>query len=173
MMQARHIPIDDPCPAEGRRAGLTLYEVVLAIAIFLMAMAAIGQIIRVGSQASAQAKLETDAVILAETKMGEVIAGVVKMGDVAKEPISEDDPDWFWSLAVTDAEIDGTPIFGLKELTLTVEHLGQDGQPDAVFKLRRKVRGPDLYLQAAQDELDKADAAAEAESSGSTGGTSP
>jgi len=162
-MRIRRAPNRSTSPPGGRSAGLTLYEVVLAMTIFLLAMAAISQIIRTGSRASIQAKLETDAAILAETKMGEVVAGAVSLTDGEGGQISADDPYWNWNLAVANANIDG-----LKDVTVTVNHLGQDGQPDATYSIRRLVRDPQIYIDAA---LEAEQQAAEAESG--SGGTTP
>lgn len=134
------------------RSGLTLYEVALSIAIFLMAMAAIGQLISGGSRSSVDASLRTEAAIQCETKMNEVLAGALNLEPVNEQALSEDDASWKWSLSIADGEIEG-----IKDLTVTVSHYTNNGQINATYSLRRLVRDPQLFEDAALE------AAAEAE----------
>jgi len=129
------------------RTGLTLYEVVLSIGIFLMAMAALSELISVGSRAAVKAELETQAALYAESKMAEIVSGAVPMTATGNQPLFPDDPSWQWRL--TEGE---PPAEGLKDLTVTVMHMGNNGEPDATYSLRRFVRDPQLYIDAALEK---------------------
>lgn len=152
-----------------RRTGLTLYEVVLAFAIFMLAMAAISQVLTVGTRAALNSQLQSQAALLAESKMAEVVAGAQPMTPTANELFSEDDPSWMWDMEVTDAS--RVSAAGLKEVTLTVRHSSNAGE-NAVYTIRRYVRDPMIFVDAANQAADKAaeEAANSSSSSGMTGG---
>ena len=133
---------------------MSLFEVLLAIAIFLMAMTALSQLISGGRRSSLDASLRTQAVLHAETIMNEVIAGAKPMEVATSEQITEGDTNWFWSLSVEDAEVDG-----LKDLTVTVVHVSNGDRENIKYTLRRFVRDPAVFEEAALE----ADAEAEAE----------
>lgn len=150
-----------PC-VRGRRRGLTLYEVVLATVIFLMAMAGISQVISLGTQASVTAKLESEAAMHAERLLGEVVAGVHPLMGVGGQPFLQDDDSWVWSMTVEQ-----TSVEQLQKVTLTVNHLTNDGRINAGFTVQRLVRDPQLFIDAAEEAAQKeADAAAEMEAAG-------
>ncbi len=88
------------------RKGLTLLEVILALAIFVGSLAVISKLVELGVRASHYAQLETRAVMLAESKMGEIVAGIVPL-DSASGDVFAEDPAWQWQLAVSDGPVDG------------------------------------------------------------------
>ena len=153
-----------PCHTQCVRDGLTLYEIVLSLTIFTLAMAAISQLITLGTRASIQAQLQTEAAIRAENKMSEVVAGYYPLSSVSGEA-DPNDASWMWGLEVADA----ADVSGTKELTVTVTHLAQSGEPDVVFTLKRLMLDPQLYFDAALEEEEKTEA--QSETDGSTGGT--
>ena len=57
------------------RTGLTLLEIVLAIAIFFGSMAALSQLAWNGTRASVQARLKSQATIRCDAKLNEVLTG--------------------------------------------------------------------------------------------------
>ena len=59
------------------RRGITLYEVVIALVIFSGSIAAISEGVSTGVRAALQSRLQSQAILLCESKMGEVMAGVV------------------------------------------------------------------------------------------------
>ncbi len=151
------------------RAGLTLYEVVLAFAIFLMSMAAISRILSLGSRAAIQSQLRSEAALLAEGKMAEVVAGAQPMTPTAGELFSADDPSWQWDLEITD--VSRVSASGLKEVVVIVRHVTSDDTENATFTIKRYVRDPMIFIEAANETADAAAQSAESESnSSSTGG---
>lgn len=122
--------------------GISLLEVVIALAIFLAATTVIGQLISTGSQAAIGAQLKAEAARRCETVMSEAIAGVVPLestGDMA----FEDDPYWTWSLTVSDA-----PVTDLVQIEARVTRQTRAGQPPATMSLIRWVRDPALWTQS-------------------------
>jgi general secretion pathway protein I len=142
------------------RTGLTLYEVVLSLTLFLGAMLAISQIISTGSRAAVQSRLQTQAILRCESKLSEILAGVEPMESVSNTQFEEETAKWVWSL-----EIGPGPHEALLDLTVSVSHISQDGNPDSTYSLRRFVRDPQLFVDAAEAAAE-AEAEAAAESDG-------
>jgi general secretion pathway protein I len=126
----------------GRRA-FTLLEVVLALALFFGALAALSQLTWNASRAAVQSRLRTQAVILCETKLNEILAGIEPLSDQKDVPY-EDDPNWTWSLFIGDA---GLP--GLLQLEVTVAHTGGNSLGNVSQTLRRWTRDPQVFSDAA------------------------
>ena len=154
-----NFPHPTPC-----RMGLTIYEVVLSLAIFVMAMVAISQLISTGSRASSEAQLHSQAAIRAENKMAEIVAGFQPLSAVTGE-VDPNDARWLWSMDV----VDSANASGVKELTVTVTHLSEAGEADVSYTLKRLMRDPQLYIDAA---LAEEEAAAEAEAKASSANAS-
>lgn len=131
----------------SQRRGITLFEVLLALGIFLGAIAAIGQVINVGTIAAGEGQLNSEAVLRCETKLAEVIVGIEPMVAAEAQPFA-DDGRWLWSLTVTDG-----PHADLLQLDVTVTHNRLNGTQDATFTLTRLVRDPQLYIDAAAMEV--------------------
>ncbi len=151
----------------SKRSGVTLYEVVLAITIFFIAFVGISQLVSIGSNAAVTAELQTEAAMLCESKLNEVIVGAVEMENVGEQPLYDDDPTWQWSLTVNPEE----PTAGMMDLTVTVIHRNNRDQINASFTMRRFVRDPQVFIDAAEEAEEKAAEAAEAEA-GLEAGTS-
>lgn len=125
------------------RKGITLFEVVLALAIFMGAMAAITQVLKSGSMASIRAQLTSEAVIRCEGKLSEVTSGVLPMQSMQRSPF-DDDPTWQWTLNVTET---GIPY--LLEVETVVEHSSSQGVVDGSYRLKRLMRDPLVFEEAA------------------------
>lgn len=91
------------------RRGLSLLEVLLALAILGGALAAIGELMRVGTRSAEESRDETTAQLLAETIMSEVSAGLIPLQSLATAQV--DDPmyqlDWTYSLNVEQVDQQG------------------------------------------------------------------
>ncbi len=147
-----------------RRRGLTLFELLLALAIFLGSVAALAHLINTGSQAAVQGQLQTRAILRCESKMAEVLAGVESMQSARDVPFS-DDRNWKWNLDIREG-----PLPGLLELTLTVSHTGNGPLANTSYALSRYVRHPAWFQSRAAEtavvddvETDPEPAAARAE----------
>ena len=122
---------------------MTLFEVMLALAIFLGAFAAIAQVIDLGRQASGEGQLENEAVLRGQTKLAEVISGVESTSAVEGQAF-DDDPNWTWGLTVGDG-----PQADVLAVAVKIEHVRPSGTVDAAFILNRFVRDPQLFIDAA------------------------
>ena len=143
--------------AHGRR-GLTLYEVILALAIFLPALAVLGEGISTGLRAGVQAQLQTQAVLRCESALAEVVAGVWPMQAASEMAFADGAAGWTWSL-----EVLAGPHPHLLELQVTATYTDDTGLSTVSHTLTRYVRDPQLYLDAAALEAAEAEAQAATE----------
>ena len=133
------------------RRGLSLMEVILAIAILGGALAVIGELIRIGARNAATARDLTTAQLYCESKLAELSAGIedpTAAGEGTLDEFGE------WQYTVTSEPLD---IEGLLAVTVTVQQ-----NPDAIsrpvsFSLTRWIIDP-----ATVEAAEAADAAAEA-----------
>lgn len=126
----------------GRRSGLTLLEVLLAVAIFALSFAALSQLITTGVRASVQSRLQTQAILRCESKLAELLAGIEPLTSVSDAPF-EDDANWVWS-----ADVFAAPVPDLLEVIVTVSHLGESNLASVSFSLQRYVRDPQVVYDA-------------------------
>lgn len=127
----------------GDRRGLTLYEVVLAISIFLPAMLVLTQGMGVGTRAGLSARLQSEAVMRCDSVLSEVVAGSLPMQAVVDEEFLDGGPGWTYSL-----EIGPGPHPDLLALQVTVNHSTQAGEVNASTTLSRLIRDPQIFIDA-------------------------
>jgi len=127
----------------GTRHGISLFEVVLALAIFIGALTAISQILRTGSRAAIRAQLQSEAVLLCERRMNEVLSGVQPL-EAVQHAAFEQGQNWFWSLNITDGG-----VVNLLQLEVIVEHTGENDNSKVSYHLTRLLRDPQVYVDAA------------------------
>ena len=128
------------------RSGLSLLEVVLAIGILLMSLAALAQLVSSGSRAAVDSQLRTEAVIRCQSKLAEVVSGnsPLQAVDGAK---FDDDPRWRWSLRTQ-----ATAIPDLLDVQISVSREGASGTPIAEYSLRRLLRNPESFVRERTNE---------------------
>lgn len=132
----------DPSRASSRR-GLSLLEIVLALAIFFGALAVLSQMAWNGARAAVQARLKTQAIIRCEAKLAEVLAGYERMQSRGHVPFP-DNSAWTWSLSVYE-----TTYPDLLQVDVSVQHGGNSRMANTEFSLRRWIRDPALFQKAA------------------------
>lgn len=152
------------------RQGLSLLEAILAIAILGGAIAVIGESIRVGTLAAADAQEYSMGQILAEGKMAELTAGFQLLDPILRTPL-EVAPDWLYTVDVQPVDQQG-----LLAVSVTVERDPQFTSRPVSVTLYRWMVDPqliaELQAQAAAAEQAAADAAAGTGTSSSSSGTS-
>ncbi|HEY1187340.1 MAG TPA: prepilin-type N-terminal cleavage/methylation domain-containing protein [Gemmata sp.] len=146
------------------RRGMTLIEVLLALAILLLSLAALGQLVDVGLRRGNAARATTRGTHLAESKMAEVEAGVVPLTGGASGTFEGDDAAWTYTVT---PEAAGPP--NLYAVTVTVTRT-LDGKPFDIV-LTQMIFDPTLTGSAAQAE--RPPEQDPAEDTSTTGGTSP
>jgi general secretion pathway protein I len=115
-----------PLAGEGRgggavRSGLSLLEVMAALAIFLFSLVALNQLVDIGSANAQDIDWLARASLIAQSRMAEVLAGSIPLSSQSDSSVDED-PDWNWSM---DAEGDTAP--GLWRVKITVSRERTDG----------------------------------------------
>lgn len=102
----------------GRRPGVTLIEVLVATAIFLIAVVAIMQLMSVSTDQALDVQLRSRAARLCQSKLNEYAAGVEAVGSAAGSANGsfEEDDEWQWS---ADVQADSTAA-NLYRVTVTV-----------------------------------------------------
>jgi len=145
--------------------GFSLLEIVLALAILAGALAALGEVMRSASQSAALASDETQAQLLAESVMAELLAGARPTTAVNGAAFDlAIDPPWVYSIA-----IEPTPFQELIAVRVSVaQQLAPEMQP-ARCDLVRWLLSPDfITAQATAQAKANAAQATESSSSGST-----
>lgn len=132
-------------PTTSRHQGLTLLEVILALAILSLSMVAIGELIRIGTHSARDAQDLTHAQILCESKLSEIVAGVAPYDPIARAQLPMD-PDYYYTVQLEPTEDEGVMV-----LAVTVETHIERPQPIA-FTLVRWVPDPGIELPAAPEE---------------------
>lgn len=93
----------------SRQAGLSLLEVMLALAILGGALAAIGELVRIGARNAEMARDLTTAQLLCESTMAEIQLGFLPMQSVG--PIQVTDlqyqQEWLYTITVTALDQEG------------------------------------------------------------------
>jgi general secretion pathway protein I len=105
------------------RRGLSLLEVLVATAIFLFSMVALGRLIILSGDISVEVQQQAEAAHMAQAKLAEVVAGVVPLSSQSDVPFDED-PDWQWSL---DAQSDPT-VTGIWRVQVKVSRTHPTGR---------------------------------------------
>lgn len=127
----------------ARRSGLTLLEILLSLAIFFGSLVILAQLAWSGSRAAVQARLKTQAIIRCEGKLAEVLAGIEPLQPKSRVPFP-DNSAWSWSLTISE-----TTYPDLLQLDVMVSHSGNNRLANVEFNLRRWMRDPSIFQDAA------------------------
>ena len=143
------------------RSGFSLLEVVLALAILAGALAALGEVMRLGDENAAAAADEAQAEMLAESVMAEILVGARPLTSVngAALPLA-DDPAWVVSVTVQPTE-----YVELVAVSVRVAQQLPPAQEPAYCDLVRWVPNPDYLPATAQTSQQSSSSSS---SSGST-----
>ena len=123
-----------------RRPGLSLLEVILSLAILIMALTAIGLLLDIGSEHERKARLNKVAARLAQSKLAEVEAGIVSF-DTTEGEFTDSDSAWSWTMT---AESQGANLY---MVTITVR---AGGRPAVQLQRRADDARPSVRGSAAK-----------------------
>lgn len=104
-----------------RREGLSLLEVLLAMAIFLFSMVAIAGLVDFGSTRGQQAAMQNAGTRLAKSKLAEVEAGVLDV-TLNESGTFETEPEWTWTV---DSQQTSIPNVYLVTVRVSRDFYGQ------------------------------------------------
>lgn len=151
------------------RHGLSLLEVILAIAILGGSLAVLGELLRLGSMAAARSRDLSTAELLCETKLAEVASGIEPMDGASSTPI-DDSGEWLYSVTVGETDQEG-----LLSILVTIQQNPETAARPVMFSLTRWVIDPTVQQaaedQAAEAKATAAAAAGQSASAGSDGST--
>ncbi len=168
-------------PARTARPGLSLIEVILALAILVLATAAISRLFDIGTDRGTEARVYSRGARLAQSKMAEAEAGLISpLSGGSNGQFEGDDAAWQYSVAAAAAG----PA-NLYTVTVTVTR-DVRGKPVHVA-LTQMMFDPALIGSSAQAEvpdassvitpgtsmIDGTSSTSTGSSSSTTGGTSP
>jgi general secretion pathway protein I len=143
---------------------MSLMEVLISLAIFLMSLAVLGQLIGLASDQAIEIQQRSQASQLCESKLAELTAGILPMTS-QQETACEEDPNYQWSVMV---QAQGQAQ-GLYEVTVVVSRPRPDGSQLQV-SLSRLMIDPSL-MGSTQDVPTPTDVTEETGTSTSTGST--
>lgn len=145
-------------PASGVRrsrqrnaGGFSLLEVILAMAILFVSVAIIGELMRFGLNSARAARDKTKAILLCESLLNEIVAGITPAESFTDVPISdiagEDDADWTCSI-----ETQSLDSSGLVSVTVFVRQLTANDRPPIEVSLTRWIADPSSIGTSAASE---------------------
>ena len=159
-------------PAHGTRVaarrGLTLLEVMIALAILGTSLAALGELIRIGADAADRATELTTAQFLCDSKLAEIKSGVIPADNIGPIPFElfETEEPWEYSVLV-----DSVDDQGLLFVEVTVSQIRQDGRTPIMVTLTTWMIDPYMDSMSESEESDEAlDATDETTTGSSTTG---
>jgi len=127
------------------RTGLTLLEVLIALGIFVSSVAVISQLLAQGVRGAKLAQYETEAILRAESKLAEVVAGAVPFQSAQNVPYADNDA-WNWSVSLQPGSTDELFI-----VEVTVNRTATSSLGSVDFTVARLVRDPQLLMEAATE----------------------
>src|SRR5260370_33815660 len=90
----------------ARRKGLSIVEVLVALAILLFARIGIGRLLTLSGDRAMEVQQQGRAAQLCQAKLAELVAGVVSLS--SQSGAFDEDPDWQWTVdAESDSSISG------------------------------------------------------------------
>ncbi len=158
-----------PTKKQTTRSGLTLLEVMIALAILGTSLAAIGELIRIGADAADRATELTTAQFLCDSKLAEIKSGVYPADSIGPVPFEIFETEEPWEYMVL---VDSVDDQGLLLVEVTVSQIRDDGRPPAMVTLTTWMIDPmmDSEADALESEAAAEEAAADASATGTDSG---
>ena len=145
------------------RRGLSLLEVVLALAILAMTAALLSQLTRQATDNALASQRQADAQILCESTMAEILAGAIPMQSIDWTPIQFSTRPGNWHYRLESSATERPDMLGLR-LGVSDDPQKTTGQVE-LFYVVRWVIDPNLGLDVLPEQTDAAGTA------GATGST--
>lgn len=126
------------------RRGLSLLEVLIALAVFLFSYVAIWQLMNLAGDEAVELTNRNEATRIAQAVLGRIAVGDIPMQSQGEMPY-DDDQDFNYSVEVN--EVDG--IVCLSQISVTVSHPSKSGGQMQVVVSSMMIQPP--YLGNTQD----------------------
>lgn len=152
------------------RPGLSLLEVLVALAIFLISLIGIGRLITFAADRARDVEQQALAIQMCESKLAEAAAGVLTLGTSQPSTPFDEDPSWEWSMDCDQA----ANLPGLWNVTIHVTRARPDGSKVEValsqMVLDPSVRGA-LPSSSSTTSSNSGSSASQSSSTGSSSGS--
>ena len=135
------------------RAGLSLLEVILAMAVMASSMALLGELIRIGGRHATAAVNLTKAQMHCETVLSEIAVGLLPAQSVQDEPI-EFETNWLYSVEISEQALEY-----LISVRVTVRHAEDTSWNPRSASMTRLMIDPEANLTEQAEEQEALDEA--------------
>jgi type II secretory pathway pseudopilin PulG len=105
-------------PKPRRRAGLSLMEVLVSMAIFLLSLVALGRLVTMGADQALEVRFESEAAQICQSKLAEVSGGAIPLTSQPRTSLDED-PDWEWDIDCQQGVVAGLWIVRVRASRMT------------------------------------------------------
>jgi general secretion pathway protein I len=109
---------------KNRRQGLSLLEVLVALAIFLLALIGLGTLFTMGADRAVEVDQTSQACELCQAKLTEVMVGAIPINGSSGGGSVDDAPGWEWSM-----KSEPGAVTGLYNVTIRVSRPRPNGKP--------------------------------------------
>lgn len=143
-----------PSKPQKKRSGLSLLEVLTALAIFMLSVVVISQMVSSASRTAVRSERLSKAAILCESKMAELVTGIEPLQAVSMEQfLTETEPGWFYSVMVepqtwTAVPLEGQNVPALNTVQVTVLWSAEADRVE--YTLTRTMLDPRFRVPAAE-----------------------
>jgi general secretion pathway protein I len=136
--------IERPSYAFRLRRGLSLLEVLLALAILGGSLAAIGELMRIGARSAEASRDQTTAQLLGETVMSQIAAGLLPPQAVSSAQIDDPMFQLEWSYSIVIEQVDQQ---GLIAVWVTIQQSADVAARPVAYTLARWMIDPEFLAE--------------------------
>jgi len=149
------------------RTGFSLLEVMLALSILGVSTAILAQILQIGSDNGLRARRITQAQMLCESKMNEIILGSTTTQSATWTPLSLGDADAEWFFQIQNISAEQKSLVGVVVSISDAQSIKQNSKPLA--RLAQWIVDPSLNLDKKATTASSATGTGSSSTSSSTG----
>ena len=128
----------------ARHHGFSLMEIIIALTILGLSLAAIGNLVMTGARSAERAQIETTAQFLCESKLGEIKSGAQPAESIGPIPFEQYEALAGWQYTVMSQPVDDTGT--LLNIVVMVEQVTTDGSDPIRFQLVTWMIDPSIEL---------------------------
>jgi type II secretion system protein I len=153
-------------PHARARSGITLLEVVISLAIFMMSLAALVHLVTAASNRAVLAQHRQRAALLCQSKLADFASGSQALDSQKDGSFTDREPGWGWTANVAEGDFPN-----LKNVTVTVKRDLPTGQTVQVSMTQMIIDPASRGSTADTTKAPAAEGISSAPATGGTGGT--
>lgn len=134
-----------PAPSDSPRRGTALLEVILALALFVIAAAIVTSGMNASTDSLDRQRLNTHAANLAATALAEIQLGIRSTAEAGEQPFAAPFDQWTAELSVTPTETESGEASGLLRVEVIIRHK----ESTLVRRLAQVIHVPDTAARTA------------------------